>query len=71
MGGLTALVVLYGVFRRLDKYEGPRWLFRAVTLVLTPVGMVFFVASAMLTIVLLFVSNISGTIWEYGKSRFA
>lgn len=69
--GLAVLVVLYGVFRKLDKSEGPQWLFNAVLFVLTPFTLVVFVAGALVTIMMLLVGTVSGTIWEYSKSRLA
>lgn len=71
LGGLAVLAVLYGAFRKLDKSEGPRWLFNGVLFVLTPFIVVMFVAGALLTIVMLLVGTVMGTIWEYSKSRFA
>lgn len=69
--GLMVLVALYGAFRKLDKSEGPQWLFNSVLFVLTPFTVVVFLAGALVTVFMLFVGIVSGTIWEYGKSRFA
>lgn len=69
--GLIILTALYGVFRKLDKSEGPQWLFKLVSYALMPFTTLVVAFGIIVTVLLMFVSNVSGTIWEYSKSRLA
>lgn len=69
--GSAVLALLYGVFYHINKHDGAPRLLRPVTILLMPVGMLMFITGALITILLMFIMQVTTTIRGYSKSRFA
>jgi hypothetical protein len=71
IAGLVVFAVLYKALHFVNKHDGAPKVYKPLSVVLLPFSMLLFFSGAIITIVLVFIMHITGTIREYGKSRFA
>ena len=69
--GFVVIALLYKALHFVNKHDGAPRVYKPLSVALLPVSMLLFICGAVITITLMFIMHITGTIREYGKSRFA